>query len=227
MYNMPIMKRNDDEALCALCGVEKNDRICRTAGGRGPSFCPTLNRASRITGFTDEYAKEDVGRLALEASRQEAECYANRGEKPFVLFPTKPRLQETWEFARRMGYRKLGLAFCAGLQKEAAAVHKLFEDQGFQVVSVVCKVGGVPKEVIGIREEEKIMIGSPETMCNPVSQAGVLNDAGVDMAMLLGLCVGHDSLFIRYAKAPVTVLAVKDRVTGHNQIGRASCRERV
>ena len=34
--------------------------------------------------------------------------------------------------------------------------------------------------------------------------------------MLVGLCVGHDSLFIRHSKALVTVLIAKDRVTGHN-----------
>jgi len=36
------------------------------------------------------------------------------------------------------------------------------------------------------------------------------------LSQLLGLCVGHDSLFFRYAEAPTTVLAVKDRGTGHN-----------
>ena len=48
--------------------------------------------------------------------------------------------------------------------------------------------------------------------------ASDLTDA--DLYVVLGLCVGHDSLFIRYASrwsdAPVTVLAVKDRVTGNN-----------
>ena len=39
-----------------------------------------------------------------------------------------------------------------------------------------------------------------------------------ELNVLLGLCVGHDSLFFRYAEAPVTVLAVKDRVTGHNPL---------
>ena len=29
---------------------------------------------------------------------------------------------------------------------------------------------------------------------------------------------GHDSLFFKYSTAPVTVLAVKDRVTGHNPL---------
>ncbi len=28
--------------------------------------------------------------------------------------------------------------------------------------------------------------------------------------------MGHDSLFIKHARGPVTVLAVKDRLLGHN-----------
>ena len=55
-------------------------------------------------------------------------------------------------------------------------------------------------------------------MCNPITQAELLNDAGVDFNVLVGLCVGHDSLFFKYAKAPVTVLVVKDRVFGHNPV---------
>ncbi len=33
---------------------------------------------------------------------------------------------------------------------------------------------------------------------------------------MMGLCVGHDALFIKYSDAPVTVLFTKDRVTGNN-----------
>jgi len=44
----------------------------------------------------------------------------------------------------------------------------------------------------------------------------VLNAAEVDLAILLGLCIGHDTLFIKYCRVPMTVLAVKDRVFGHN-----------
>ena len=40
----------------------------------------------------------------------------------------------------------------------------------------------------------------------------------MDLKILLGLCVGHDTLAIKYMDAPCTVLAVKDRVTGHNPI---------
>jgi uncharacterized metal-binding protein len=55
-------------------------------------------------------------------------------------------------------------------------------------------------------------------MCNPVFQAKLLNQAATQFNILLGLCVGHDSLFFQYAQAPTTVLAVKDRVTGHNPL---------
>lgn len=36
--------------------------------------------------------------------------------------------------------------------------------------------------------------------------------------VLMGLCVGHDSLLFQYATAPCTVLAVKDRMLGHNPL---------
>ena len=41
---------------------------------------------------------------------------------------------------------------------------------------------------------------------------------GTDLNVLVGLCVGHDALFFKYAEAFTTVLAVKDRVTGHNPL---------
>ena len=56
-------------------------------------------------------------------------------------------------------------------------------------------------------------------MCNPIAQAEFLNKAKTDFNVVIGLCVGHDSLFIKYSKAPVTVLAVKDRVLAHNPLG--------
>ncbi|HSW57168.1 MAG TPA: DUF1847 domain-containing protein, partial [Dehalococcoidales bacterium] len=129
------------------------------------------------------------------------------------------RIEELIQFARKMKYSKLGLAFCTGLSQEAAMVTDILEKAGFEVVSTRCKVGAVPKEIIGITREQKI--GGPlscETMCNPIAQAELLNDGKVDMAVMLGLCLGHDTLFFQYCKVPVTVLAVKDRVTGHNPL---------
>jgi uncharacterized metal-binding protein len=111
------------------------------------------------------------------------------------------------------------VAFCIGLAQEARMLHDIFGRQGFEVVSVCCKVGRQSKQdALGLKDHEKIMIGTDEPACNPILQAKVLNRAGTDLNVMLGLCVGHDSLFLKYAEAYTTVLAVKDRVTGHNPL---------
>ncbi|MPM98578.1 hypothetical protein SDC9_145766 [bioreactor metagenome] len=56
-------------------------------------------------------------------------------------------------------------------------------------------------------------------MCNPIGQANFLNSAKTELNIMLGLCVGHDSLFIKCSDAPITVFAVKDRVLAHNPLG--------
>ena len=57
-----------------------------------------------------------------------------------------------------------------------------------------------------------------EAMCNPAAQAMLLNKEQTELNIILGLCVGHDTLFIKNSDAPITVLTVKDRVTGHNPL---------
>ena len=53
-------------------------------------------------------------------------------------------------------------------------------------------------------------------MCNPILQARLLNQAYTELNVVIGLCVGHDSLFYKYSNAYTTTLVTKDRVTGHN-----------
>lgn len=55
-------------------------------------------------------------------------------------------------------------------------------------------------------------------MCNPIMQARLLNKAQTDLNVVIGLCVGHDSLFYKYSDAYVTTLVTKDRVTGNNPV---------
>jgi uncharacterized metal-binding protein len=189
-----------------------------TPGGKTAKGCPTVLKKTLIQHAKKEYQTDPVAEFARQASIQEGECYSQREKRPYVMHPVKPRILEIIEFAKKMGYKKLGLIFCIGLAKEAAIVNQLLENHGFENTSVACKAGGVPKEEIGIKEEEKIFIGGHESMCNPILQAMVVNEAKTDFNILLGLCVGHDSLFLKYADAPATVLAVKDRVTGHNPL---------
>jgi uncharacterized metal-binding protein len=207
----------DHQGQCAQCLVK--NRICRDKDGVGPAFCSTVLYPEAIAKAAAEYDKDGIRNFAYNASLQEAECYIDREADPAYRYPVKPRLQEIIEFARKMGYVKLGVAFCGGLHREAAVFCRILEDHGFDVVSVMCKVGGVDKAALGLQEHEKVRIGAFEPMCNPISQAEVLNAANTDFNILLGLCVGHDSLFMKYSKALVTVFAVKDRVLGHNPLG--------
>ena len=94
----------------------------------------------------------------------------------------------------------------------------VFTDCGFDVVSVACKNGSIPKEDIGLTDAQKVKPGKFEALCNPVAQAEMLNEHGCEFNVVMGLCIGHDSLFFKYAKGLTTVLVAKDRVLGHNPI---------
>jgi uncharacterized metal-binding protein len=203
---------------CAKCTVSLSERACRKENGKGPDFCPTLYKKEIIENSLQEYENPKVREFGRQASIQEAEGYGNKELGYDHVRPVKPRIVEVMEFARKMGYRRLGLVFCVGLRKEAKTVEMVLSKWGFEVVSVVCKAGRTPKERIGLRDDQKIAIGHFESMCNPIMQALVVNDANTEFNILLGLCVGHDSLFLKYAEAPCTVLAVKDRLFGHNPL---------
>jgi uncharacterized metal-binding protein len=210
--------KKGSQSECASCTVMEPERACMNPKGTGGKGCPTLGKKASTQKAKSEYRKTDIAEFARQASIQEGECYVGKDKKPFVMHPVKPRMLEICEFAHKMGYTKVGLAFCAGLAKEAAVVDRILTNHGFETVSVVCKAGAVPKEEIGLKDSEKIHIGEHESMCNPVLQAMLLNDEKTQFNIVLGLCVGHDSLFFKYAEAPTTVLAVKDRVSGHNPL---------
>jgi uncharacterized metal-binding protein len=191
------------ELRCALCGVQ----ACRDEPGtRGyPDFCPMVRDTDALREARKAYTDEETRKLALAAARTEADRY-----------PLEPRVEEVMSFARRIGAKRLGIASCVGLIREARMLQEILEAHNFQVESVCCKVGSIPKEEIGLTDEEKIHPGQFEALCSPIGQAKLLNEADTDLNIVVGLCVGHDSLFFRYSEALVTVLVAKDRVTGHN-----------
>ncbi|MCP4344500.1 MAG: DUF1847 domain-containing protein [Desulfobacterales bacterium] len=203
---------------CAKCPYKTLDRLCIKENGKAPSFCPTMNRTELAEKCMKEYESPDINEFTRQATIQEADGYLNRELGYEHLRPLKSRIEEVIEFAHKMNYKRLGLAFCIGLNKEAGIIEKIFSANSFTIISVACKVGRIPKEKIGIRDDQKLFIGNSESMCNPVLQAEILNDENTELNILLGLCVGHDSLFIKYGKAPCTVLAVKDRLLCHNPL---------
>ena len=152
----------------------------------------------------EEYKKEDNLKIAKVAAYIEATYYMK-----------KTRLEEIIEFCKLMDYKKIGIAFCIGLENEAKILDKILSKH-FDVYSVCCKVCGIDKDVFKFK---KINEGEKEAMCNPIGQAEILNEIGTDLNIIVGLCIGHDILFQKYSKAPTTTFIVKDRVLSHNTAG--------
>lgn len=193
---------------CAYC--PPTVRACRDgeAEERGPGFCPTKVDGDGIEGAEQRYADPETYRIAQAAALVESEGYCRW-----------TRVEEICAFAKKLGFRKIGIATCISMVDLARTLSGILESHGFEVASVACKNGGVPKEQLGLREDQKIRPGQHESMCNPISQAELLNRAGCELNIVLGLCVGHDSLFFRHSQGLVTTLVAKDRVLAHNPIG--------
>ena len=194
-------KKKTPSPGCASCGHEAARKICTQEDGLSSKGCPTLVYDEVFAEADKEYNNLGIREFARQASRQEADCYTNRHQRPCVMQPTKTRIVEIYEFAAKMNYRRLGLAFCLGLAKEAGIVAEILETRGFEVVSVLCKAGRTSKDRIGIKDDEKIYQGTEEAMCNPIFQAKLLNHAKTDFNVLMGLCVGHDSIFFQIRRS--------------------------
>lgn len=190
---------------CANCRVKA---CMNREEEKYPKFCLTAKVDRELLAATKElYLNDEINqRLAQVAASVEGNFYGKY-----------TRVQETIEFIKRYGAKKVGIATCVGLLNEASIFASLLKKHNIEYYAVGCKIGAVEKSEIGIPKENTLTKGEKyESMCNPIMQAKILNEQKTDLNILIGLCVGHDALFLRYAEAPTTVLIVKDRVTGHN-----------
>lgn len=196
-----------EDPACAYCPPKL--RACRQGESleRGPGFCPSKVDPHAQAAARARYDEPDTRKLSREAAIVESAGYCRW-----------TRVEEIVEFAKRMGFRKIGIANCISFVDLANVLSGILESHGFEVVSVACKTGNIPKEELGIADAEKIRPGQFEPLCNPVCQAELLNAHGCEFNVVMGLCVGHDSLFFRHARALTTVLVTKDRVLGHNPV---------
>jgi len=202
-------------AHCAKCYFP--EKLCRNSTGKGLPDCPTENNRKEIDQSLEKYETDQYSDFSRAAAMQEGAGYSR--DEDGDAYASKTRLEETIEFCKRRGYKKLGLAFCIGLQKEASVLNGLLEANGFEVVSVVCKVGRTDKEQFGIDKQFHIEPDTHEVICNPIAQSDICNAEKTDFNIVLGLCVGHDSMFLKNSNAFCTVFAVKDRVLAHNPLG--------
>lgn len=189
---------NDKTPVCAKCPLSIN---CRD-GATSPDFCTKESYADVKQESLKENWDNPENKKINSAWKEVISNGRDEGGYKWT------RVKEVIEYAKFLKYKKIGLAFCAGLSEEARILNNILEKNGFEVISVVCTSGGTKED-----DKEKSIV------CNPIFQAEVLNHEKTNLNIMLGLCVGHDVLFIRYSKADVTPLIVKDRVMANNPAG--------
>ena len=139
-------------------------------------------KACKATSFDRE-------EVVLKYSEESAIVKAAASLVDFGRAGTLSRLQETIAFANQMNYKRIGLAYCYGMEKEVQLIADIIRNNGLNVRAVSCTIGGIPQ--------------------NEVTQENV------DLVLMIGLCMGHDILFQREVKIDCTTLVVKDRVFNH------------
>ncbi|MFX1377385.1 MAG: DUF1847 domain-containing protein [Promethearchaeota archaeon] len=206
-----LKKPRNETQMTPTCHNCNSIQYCTIGNpNTGKQNCP-MNVSSEIEKEVMEIYKTDdfVKKSTSVASIVEAQGYIHW-----------PRLKDTIEYANRMDFKKLGLAFCVGLRKEAKKTADILAKYGFEVCSVCCKTESIKKTDVDIPEEYTMTskTGYPIGImtCNPAAQALLLNKAKTDMNIIVGLCVGHDITFTHLSKAPVTTFIAKDRSNPHN-----------
>jgi uncharacterized metal-binding protein len=122
--------------------------------------------------------------------------------------PGKNRVEEIKNYARISGIKRIGIANCISLQKEANKLKEALEGE-FEVFAIDCKIGKIPSAELLSNESKGLS-------CNPAGQADYLAQNNTELNISFGLCMGHDIVFNQKTKAPVTTLIVKDREHKHN-----------
>jgi uncharacterized metal-binding protein len=199
-----MAKPKPDVITCSECGQLN----CYRHDRRYPDPCATV----------DLPAEERAELVELLAGDGEDAVMARAAAEVEGLYYCKiNRVEETVAFARRIGARRIGIATCLGLIEETRVLVDVLRLAGFETRTAVCKAGSIDKGEIGIAEDVKLKAGF-EACCNPILQARLLNREKTQLNVIMGLCVGHDALFCRHSKAPVTTLVAKDRLLGHNPV---------
>ncbi len=190
-----------------VCQIRQKDYL--------PDCCPMLD-TDCINAGVNEYKNEDI-----------AKFYADSLKSMGKSFGKMPRVIEAAYFCKLRGYKKIGVAYCSGMLKFGKAVCEILESYGFEVVSCGCKTGGfgpeelVSKDLLGDfgkprptpnLQDIPEKFRKPRAICNPIGQAMLLNKAGTQFNVIAGLCVGHDSLFMKYSDAMCTTVVMKDRL---------------
>jgi uncharacterized metal-binding protein len=171
-----------------------------------PPSCPTVVYADLIKETAEKYHLSE--NQAIIQGWYELMTKIRDPEKPRDSL-SWTRVDEIMEYARIRGMKRLGIASCYALLFESKLLSNILEANGFEVLSVSCLCGEIDPQEMGLQGD---------VFCNPILQAEVLNHEKTELNIMVGLCVGHDILFLRHCTGETTPLIVKDRALGHNPV---------
>ena len=186
---------------CAVCATQA---CLRGEIGRMPTTCPTRT----LPGIACEAKPYLEEKLHAEMLVADAAPFTPEGR-------LRSRVEELAFYAKGMGMKRIGVAFCVSMTKEAQRLGRLLRDEGFEAELVCCRVGSIDYDEVGLQKAHPDRFAAS---CNPLAQARLLNERKVDLIAMMGLCIGHDLIFQRECDAPVTTLVVKDRALDHSPI---------
>lgn len=170
----------------ALNCADCTSYVCRT--GHHEALPENCPMRGDFPSFGELYTERRWREMAHNAALVEAAGYGRW-----------PRIREIVEFSHHMGYHRLGVAHCAETLREAKLTHEYLESGGVEAILP-------PVEAIRPTEGE----------CAPEGQSRFFEEVGTDFNIICGMCIGHDSIFIRSSAAPVTSLLVRDSKLRHN-----------
>ena len=107
---------------CALC----QDKICL----RG-EVCKKLKGLNSKNENIEHYLNTQSDKKILEASSQ--------------ISKNIPRLEEIVNYIQFMNIKKIGIAFCKGLQNESKLIHKYLNSKNIDSYSVICGHASIDK----------------------------------------------------------------------------------
>lgn len=208
---------SEESVQCSKCGVFA---YVRNEPLNAPKFCPMNTQEDVLDLALKQYIDQDNQKIMIAAANTQIKGIRS----------SCTRIEDIINFAREMEYQKLGIATCVALITESRILTKMLEINGFEVKSICCKSGSNFEEDVGVHDCNDLKYDSNSMnnlnanmdqqtsipLCNPIGQAFLLNNEKTNLNIILGLCTGHDALFIKHSEAPVTPLIVKDRRTLHN-----------
>ena len=131
-----MSKEPFDHLSCTDCAVT----ACNGKGGTYPEFCLTTNMDQEVMAEAlAAYRDETNNAIMRHAAQIEHDGYCRWC-----------RVRETIEFAKRMGFHRIGIATCVGLISESRILARILRQHGFEVFGISCKAGAVPKVQAGI-----------------------------------------------------------------------------